>query len=145
MVSLILFLLLISGPVQFGSIVLDMNTLLFAEAGLVLATLAITTGMVVKLFGVREGLLPPTPLTRILRTTPILEIGSLAGVIMTLTGLTVGVIALTDWAAVGFGPLTTVNLVRQVSLSALLTSLGSIVLISSFLIGFLSLPMRGRD
>ena len=144
-ICLFLFLLLLSGPARFGTVVLDMNTLLFAEAGLVLASLAIATGVAIRLFGIREGLLPPTPLVRLLHTTPILEIGGLAGIAMILAGLAVGANALTEWAAIGFGPLTAANPLRQVSLSTLLTSLGGIVLTSSLLIGFLTLPMRGRD
>lgn len=144
-VCLPLFGLLITGPVSFGGVVLDMNTLLFAEAGLVLASLAITTGVAVRFFAIREGLLPEAPQLRRLAASPILEVGSLTGITMILGGLTLGVMALSKWAAIDFGPLTAINLLRQVSLSTLLTSLGGIVLTFSLLVGFLTLPMRGRS
>lgn len=140
--SLLVYLLLLSGPLRLGDVVLDIHTLLFAEAGIVLGSLAVSTGVAVKLFGVREGLLTEHPFLERIRRSPILEVGGIAGLSFILLGLASGAWAVSEWASAGFGALIPGGVIRQVSFSTLLFSLGGIALTTSLLIGFLALPMR---
>ncbi len=61
-----------------------------------------------------------------------------------VTGLVMGWLAFSEWATSGFGRLIPGDVIRQVSFSTLLFIEGGIVLMTSLLIGFLSLPIR-RD
>jgi glycosyltransferase involved in cell wall biosynthesis len=142
--SLIVYLMLLSGPIKVGSVVFDIHTLLFAESGIVLGSLALSTGIAVRLFGMREGLLRKHPLLEWTNRSPILEIGGGLGLTMLLIGLVMGGAAISEWATTGFGKLIPGEAIRLVSVSTLLFTLGGIVLMTSLVIGFLSLPMR-RD
>ena len=144
LVSLALYLALLAGPVSIGGVVFDIHTLLFSEAGVILGSLALSTGVAVRLFGMREGLLKDHPLLDWVRRSPALEVGGAAGVVMLQAGLAIGGVAFSEWATTGFGRLVPGEVIRQVSFSTLLFTLGGIVLMTSLLIGFLSLPMR-RD
>jgi len=142
--SLALYVALLAGPIMLGSVVLDIHTLLFAEAGIILGGLTLSSGIAVRLFGMREGLLQTHQLLDWVRRSPALEIGGGLGMILLTTGMAMGALAFSDWATTGFGKLVPGEVVRQVSLSTLLFIMGGIVLMTSLLIGFLSLPMR-RD
>ena len=142
--SLTIYLALLSGPIGVGRVVFDIHTLLFAEAGIILGSLALSTGIAVRLFGMREGLLKHHPLLEWVHRSPILEIGGGLGLTLLLIGMIMGGVAVSDWATTGFGTLAPGEVIREVSLSTLLFILGGIVLMTSLLIGFLSLPMR-RD
>jgi len=140
--SLLVYLALLIGPMRVGNIVFDIDTLLFSQAGIILGSIAITTGVSVRLFGIREGLLHRQPLLEWVWRSPILEIGGLFGTGLILLGILSGLAALSEWASAGFGLLVPGHAVRIVSVSTLLFILGGIVLTTSLVIGFLSLPMR---
>ena len=61
---------LLSGPVKFGAVIFDVHTLFFAESGLVLGFLAATLGVVIRMFGLREGLMQENSLLEKLRNLP---------------------------------------------------------------------------
>jgi hypothetical protein len=140
--SLVVYLALLAGPVALGGVVFDIHTLLFAEAGIILGALALSTGVGVRLFGMREGLLKQHPLLEWVYRSPVLEVGGGAGLILLVVGMLMGAMAVSDWATAGFGALVPGKVIREVSLSTLLFILGGIVLMTSLLIGFLSLPTR---
>lgn len=140
--SLLVYLLLLPGPRTIGHTVFDIHTLLFAQAGVVLGALGLSAGVAVRLFGMREGLLQTHALLEQARRSPVLEIGGASGLAMLMVGMATGVIAFSQWATTGFGQLVPGGVIREVSASTLLFALGGIVLMTSLLIGFLSLPMR---
>jgi hypothetical protein len=140
--SLVLYLALLLGPIRMGRVVFDIHTLLFSQAGIILGSLAISTGIAVRLFGMREGLLQKHVLLDWVRRSLALEIGGGIGILLLLVGLVMGGLAFSDWATTGFGRLVPGEVVRQVSLSTLFFIEGGIVLMTSLLIGFLSLPVR---
>lgn len=142
LISLISYAALLSGPVKLGSVIFDVHTLFFAETGLVLGFLAATLGVVIRMFGIREGLLQEHSLLEKLRASPILEVGGLVGISMMLAGLLLGFDALLAWSAVKFGSLTPGVLLRTISLSTTLVMLGGVTLMTSLIMGFLALPTR---
>jgi glycosyltransferase involved in cell wall biosynthesis len=75
LISMVSYAALLSGPVKLGSVTFDVHTLFFAEAGLVLGFLAAILGVVIRMFGIREGLLQEHSLLERLRVSPILEVG----------------------------------------------------------------------
>lgn len=140
--SLISYLALLNGPVKLGNLVFDLHTLFFAETGLVLGFLAVSFGVVIRMFGIREGLLGDHSIIDKLRDSPILEIGGALGIIMMAAGLFFGFGALTSWSGVEFGALAPGELLRTISLSTMLIMLGGVTLMTSLIIGFLALPTR---
>ncbi len=142
LISLVSYALLLFGPVKFGSVIFDVHTLFFSEAGLVLGFLAVTLGFIIRMVGIREGLLQEYSLFEKLRTSPVLEIGSAVGTLMMAAGLFFGIEALMAWSTVDFGSLDTGELLRTISLSTMLIMLGGITLMTSLVMGFLALPTR---
>lgn len=142
LISMLGYSLLLSGPVHFGSITFDVHTLFYAEAGLILGFLAAALGLVIKMFGMREGLLPGHLSLEKLRASPVLEVGGLVGISMMLGGLYWGFDALMAWSAVKFGSLEPGALLRTISFSTTLIMLGGVTLMTSLIMGFLTLPTR---
>jgi len=144
MLSLVSYAALLSGPVTFGSVAFDVHTLFFAETGLVLGFLAVALGFIIRMVGIREGLLQDHSLFEKMRASPILEIGSVTGVFMMLGGLFFGVDALMSWSEVEFGTLDAGVLLRTISVSTMLIMLGGVTLMASLIMGFLALPTRDQ-
>jgi hypothetical protein len=144
LLSLFSYGLLLHGPIKIGEVTFDIHTLFFAGAGLVLGYLAISLGVVIRMFGIREGLLQEHFILDKLRSSPVLELGGGAGIIMILIGIISGVAALIDWGSVDFGALQPGELLRQVSLSTMLVLLGGITFMTSLIIGFLALPTQSE-
>jgi len=141
-ISLIVYTAILNGPIQLGGITLDVHTLFFAETGLVLGYLAVCLGAIIRIFGMRERLLPEHKMLERLRLSPVLEIGGGVGVLLVLGGLVFGITAFFSWSTTGFGPLEGGRLLRQVSMSSMLIMLGGITFMSSLIMGFLALPTR---
>lgn len=141
-VSLAAYALLLLGPVPVGKIVFDVHTLFYAQAGIVLGALAAALSIIIKMIGIRLGLLREHHLLERINTYPLLEIGGLAGIGMVLSGLCWGFSSLAAWSAAGFGPLAQGELLRTVSLSTTLIMLGGVTLMSALILGFLALPGR---
>ena len=142
LISSILYLLVFLGPLKIGKLVFDVHTLLYLQAGMTIGLLAIMLGVVVRMFGMREGLLQDHQFLKRARTTPILEIGSAMGVLLIMIGVFMGFNLLSAWGSMGFGELNQGELLRSVSLSTLLITFGGIGLLGSLIMGFLALPTR---
>jgi glycosyltransferase involved in cell wall biosynthesis len=142
LISMVSYTALLYGPVKLGTVIFDVHTLFFAEAGLVLGFLAATLGIIIRMFGIREGLLQEHSLLEKLRTSPILEMGGVVGILMMLGGLFFGFDALMAWGSANFGSLTPGVLLRTISLSTMLILLGGVTLMISLIMGFLALPTR---
>ncbi len=142
LISLVSYVALLVGPVKIDNVTFDVHTLFFAEAGLILGFLASALGVVIRMFGIREGLLQEHSLLEKLRASPILEIGGLVGISMMLAGFLFGFDALMTWSEVKFGSLMPGVLLRTISLSTMLVMIGGILLMTSIIMGFLALPTR---
>lgn len=140
--SLAAYALLLVGPVPVGRVVFDVHTLFYAQAGIMLGALATAFSLIIKMIGVRLGLLREHPLLAKISAYPLLEVGGLVGIGMILSGLYWGACSLVSWSAAGFGPLAQGELLRTVSLSTTLIMLGGVTLMSSLIMGFLALPGR---
>lgn len=134
--------LLLYRPLQIGSLVFDIHTLFLAETGVVLGFLAITLGAIIRMIGIREGLLQEHSLLEKLRTSPVIEIGGTIGILLIIAGLFGALSGLHAWSEVNFGALEPGALLRTVSFSSLLILLGGITLMTSLVMGFLALPTR---
>lgn len=140
--SLFAFIALFIGPVKIGDVVFDVHTLFFLETGVILGYLSMSLGLVIRMFGIREGLLQEHSFLEKLRVSPVLEVGSLVGLFIIASGVFFGFDTLVSWGEAGFGSLEKGELLRQISLSTLQIMLGGITLMISLIMGFLALPSR---
>ncbi|MCU0653457.1 MAG: glycosyltransferase family 2 protein [Candidatus Pacebacteria bacterium] len=142
MISFIFYLMLLFGPIKIGSVFFDVHTLFYAQAGMTIGFISSVLGTTARMFGIREGFLQEHFLLEKLRTSPILEIGSLGGIVLITIGIYMGFDLLSEWGAKGFGELEYGAFLRAVSLSTLLITFGGIGFLSSLIMGFLALPIR---
>ena len=140
-----IYILLLRGPINFGAIELDVHTLFFVEAAVIIGYLAICLGALVKLFGVREGLLKIKGNIEYFYSLPLLEVGGLIGLSIAIGGAILAFYSLNIWRLQGFGSLPTHPLLRMVSFSTMLILIGFITFMMSLIMGFLSLPTRREN
>jgi glycosyltransferase involved in cell wall biosynthesis len=143
-VSMLAYIIILSGPVHIGGVTFDVHTLFYAGTGLELGYLSVCFGAIIRIFGMRERLLPEHEALERIRSSPALEIGGGSGLLLITAGLILAVLALGNWGAAGFGPLERGGLLRQVSISSVLIMVGGITFMTSLILGFLALPTR-RD
>jgi glycosyltransferase involved in cell wall biosynthesis len=133
---------LIPAERHIGHLNFDVDTLTYS-LGLLLIGVQITVFAVsAKIFGTRQGFLPPNPtFERILAAIP-LETGLLIGCALLATGLGLGTFALTEWHAAGFGHLTATRTLRFTLPSAAALMLGVEAIFASFFLGLLQIDQR---
>lgn len=140
--SLAIYLRLLMGPWQVGGVTFDYHTMLFAETGLLLGFLGLVFGVIIRLIGIREGLLAEHRILEWLNSSYTAEIGAVTGSLCVLAGAVHGLTLVQQWGQQSFGPLAPEALLRQVSFSSLLMIGGGMVVFSSLLIGFIGIPTR---
>jgi glycosyltransferase involved in cell wall biosynthesis len=135
-------LLLLPGPLTFGSVNFDVHTLLYAALAVMIGFQAVTFALFSKIFAVSEGLLPEDPrLSRWLRWAN-LEIGLVVGALLLLFGLAASAYALGDWGARAFGALDPFRVFRVIIPAVTALVLGCQIILSSFFLSVLRLRRR---
>jgi glycosyltransferase involved in cell wall biosynthesis len=140
--SVFFYIALLFGTLNIGGVFFDVHTLFYAQTGITIGYLSSILGVIVKLFGMREGILQRHSTLDSLRNSPILEIGGAINIAFIVAGIYLGFNLLLDWGAKGFGQLGYGAFLRSVSISTLLISCGGIGFLSSLIMGFLALPIR---
>ena len=143
--SAVAYGMLMSGPQKVGSVVFDVNTLFYAQTGIIVGLLSAALGGVIRIFGMREGLMQDSPAIRKLMNSPVLEVGCIVGLVFIAVGVVLGVDLLFEWNRLGFGEITNRAIIRMVSVSSLSIILGCICFLFSLIMGFLGLPMRKSE
>jgi glycosyltransferase involved in cell wall biosynthesis len=139
-----LFLLwLLPGERAVGSVRLDVHTLVYAAAAVVLGYQSVIFAVFTKTFAISEGLLPEDPrLTRLYRYVT-LETGIVAGIVLVVVGLVLAAAAIGIWETQGFGPIVDVpRTLRVVIVSSLAITLGVQTFFASFFLSVLGLGRR---
>ena len=134
---------LLPGERAFGSVRLDIHTLVYASAAVVLGYQSVIFALFTKTFAISEGLLPEDPrLTRLYRYVT-LETGIAAGIALVIAGLVLAVSAIGLWQTQGFGPIVDVpRTLRVVIVSSLAITLGVQTFFASFFLSVLGLSRR---
>jgi glycosyltransferase involved in cell wall biosynthesis len=134
---------LLPGERAIGSLRLDVHTLVYAAAGIVLGYQAVIFALFTKTFAISEGLLPEDPrLTRLYRYVT-LETGLVAAIVLVIGGLVLAATAIGIWQTQGFGPIVDVpRSLRVVIVSSLLVTLGVQTFFASFFLSVLGLSRR---
>jgi hypothetical protein len=133
---------LLPKPRPLGNAVLDVHTLLYAAAAVLVGSQAVSMAVLSRAFAAAEGLLPPSPrLNRITRRFT-LEVGLLFGALLVLTGLVGSAVAVASWGSRSFGPMDPGRTLRVAIPSVLAITLGLQIILSSFLLGVFGLRLR---
>lgn len=130
------------GVLPVGNVRLDIHSMLYGAAMIMLGYQAVLYSYLAKSFGIRSGLLNDDTWTARFNRIFSLELGALAGATLLLTGLGISVYEVTQWGKTNFGVLNPETTMRPVILAVLLMMLGLETILFSFFASFFSLDTR---
>jgi hypothetical protein len=133
---------LLPGPLKVGAYNLDVDTLTYSMGLVLIGAHIMVFAVSAKVFGTREGFLPPNPRLERLFKVITLETGLLAGCLLLLLGAGILGYAIFLWHAAGFGALSATRMLRLTLPSATLLLLGVEVIFASFFLSLLGLNRR---
>ncbi len=133
---------LAAGPRSVGSLVLDVNTLVYAAAALICGFQAVTFAVFAKVFAINARLLPPDPRIAALTRLFSLEVGILAGGLLFVAGLAASAYAVGFWGRASFGPLDPAVSLRIVVPAVTALVLGLQTAFASFFLSVLGLKTK---
>jgi glycosyltransferase involved in cell wall biosynthesis len=125
-----------------AGVTLDVHTLVYAAAFVLLGFQAIAFACFTKIFAISEGLLPPDAALDKLFRYITLEVGLAVGVVLTIAGLGASVYAVSGWGAQHFGLLDYSRTMRIVIPAALCLTLGAQTIFASFFLSVLGMRRR---
>jgi hypothetical protein len=129
-------------PREVAGLSLDVHTLLYAAAAVVIGFQSVLFAVFTKTFAINERLLPEDPrMTRLYRVVK-LETGLAVGLGLVLFGLGASVYAVSDWRAQAFGELDPRATLRLVIPAVTALLMGFQIAISSFFLSVLGLSRR---
>jgi glycosyltransferase involved in cell wall biosynthesis len=129
---------LLLGPLTIGGIRFDIQTLLYVAVAIIIGVQSVQFWIFAKIYGMREGLVPPDPwFSSLINTIALLEYGLIAAGVLLLVGLGLGIYAVGFWGNVGFGALNTEQTMRLVIPSAVAIILAFQIAYGSFFISIL--------
>lgn len=136
---------LLAGPLALGPVTLDVHTLLFCAAFVLIGFQCVQFALLTKVFAIKNGLHPVHPgLARLLSLwTP--ETGLVLGALLSMTGLGLAIAAVLGWSRAGFGNLTPDALLRLVVPAGTLGTLGIQLMLGSLFLGILHLKISHAD
>jgi hypothetical protein len=133
---------LLPGPVQIGSVELDIHALLYAHLALVVGVNAILLACFARMYAVSAGLLSESDgLTRWLQRLS-LERVLIVGLLLILAGVIGSIVAVAVWGSESFEALDPSETMRIVIPSITAVAIGAEFVFASFVIGVLGLPRR---
>jgi glycosyltransferase involved in cell wall biosynthesis len=104
-VGVVAVLALFIGPVTFGDVSFDVQTMVVAASALILGTQGAGLALVTRAYAARLDLLPRSPRLERLLDRVTLEWGVVLGAVLGLVGMAAFVVALLRWREAGFGEL----------------------------------------
>jgi hypothetical protein len=95
-------------------VTLDIHTLFYAALAVIVGFHSMLFWVFTKVYGMREGIVPPDPRFSAMMRLVTLEIGLITGAVLLLAGLGLGVYALSAWGNAAFGVLSPERAMRLV-------------------------------
>jgi glycosyltransferase involved in cell wall biosynthesis len=141
-IGLVLSAWLVGGERHLGNVHFDVDTLAYALGILLIGVQITVFAISAKVFGTREGFLPENPKFEKVLSTITLEAGLFMGVMLLIVGLGLGLYAVAQWYAAGFGALTATRMLRLTLPSAAALMLGVEAIFASFFLGLLQIHRR---
>jgi glycosyltransferase involved in cell wall biosynthesis len=130
---------LLGGTRMVGSIGLDIHTMLVSGVFALIGYELVLFGAFIKIFAMRAGFLPVDRRTASFFRVATLEKGLLVGAALTLTGLTLVLLAVVSWGHNGYGALDTDASMRPLIVAMLLIAGGVQTIFASFVMSVLGL------
>jgi hypothetical protein len=130
-------LAILSGPVTFGHVVLDIHTMLFSGGTMIAGVQMVMFSFIVKTAAATHGLLPSGGNFRRFLAYFTLERGIAAGGSLILIGMILAGYSLSLWISAGLSEIDPRQVMRVVIPSLTLSVLGLEMIFSSFVIYFL--------
>jgi glycosyltransferase involved in cell wall biosynthesis len=127
-----------------GRMTFDVHTLLFAAVAVVIGFQSMAFWVFSKIYGMREGIVPPDPAFSAISAMFTVETGLLFGAALLLVGLGLAICALSSWGAAHFGPLSVTQTMRLVIPSSAALLLGFQVIYGAFFISILQVRASSR-
>ncbi len=110
---------LLPGPKSLFGATFDIHTLLYASLAVSVGYQSVLFWVFAKVYGMREGIVPPDPWFRGIIDVATLERGLIAALVLLIMEIGIGVRAVSAWDAVGYGGLSPSSMMRLVIPSAL--------------------------
>jgi glycosyltransferase involved in cell wall biosynthesis len=122
-----------------GGVNFDIHTLLYAATLVVIGFQSMLFWVFAKIYGMREGIVPPDPWFRTVVSVVTLEAGLIVGAALLAVGVGLGVYALGAWGGTGFGNLSPETVMRLVIPSSTAILLAFHVAYGAFFISVLEI------
>jgi glycosyltransferase involved in cell wall biosynthesis len=134
---------LVRGPIMLGARHgLDVHSLLYASAALLLGYQGVTFSFLARIFALNEGLVAEDPSVQRLFQWFNLEIGLALGAILIAAGVVVSLAALVIWQHAGFGAIDPSRVLRMAVPATTALTMGAQTILFSFFFSFLGLNRR---
>lgn len=143
--GLAVVLWLLPGARAVGALTLDVNTLVFACAALVLGAQAAGFSVLARVYAGRVGLFGPDPRQAWVERAFSVPLLGASGLLLAVAGLAGAAYAVDFWGQASFGPLDPTVSLRIVAPSAAAMILGLQLLLVSFFLGLLELGLPPTD
>ncbi len=133
---------LLPGPRTIRGVTFDVHTLLFSAVLVLLGFQSVNFAVFTKVFAITEGLAPEDQrLNRLFRHIT-LEVGLIAGGLLTAAGLAAWIFAITTWGRLHLGPLNPEETLRVTIPGGVLVAVGFETILSSFFLSVLGMARR---
>lgn len=143
-VGMALLLWLLPGPRHLLGIYIDIHTMLFGSAAMILGIQSLSFALFAKLYGVTAGFLPSSDRLVKLLTEFRLERGLVLGLGLFLAGIGGSIYAFYLWGMGAFGELVPNSMMRLIIPSVTATVVGIQLGLSAFMLSVLKIPARNR-
>ena len=130
---------LLPAPRSVAGVTLDIHTLFYAALAVVVGFHSMLFWVFAKVYGMREGIVPPDPHFTAMMRLATLEAGLIVGGVLLLFGLALGVYALGTWGSVEFGVLSPERAMRLVIPSGTAILLAFQIAYGAFLLSVLEI------
>ena len=139
LVGLVLGIALLPGPLHLGGAVLDVHTLLYAGAAVVVGFQGMVFAVIARVYAGSEGFLPDNHHVKRARSLFSLEAGILAGGALFLAAVVLSIIAFIDWDNSSFRHLNYPNSLRLTIPAVVMLMLSVQTVLSSFFLSVLGI------
>jgi glycosyltransferase involved in cell wall biosynthesis len=143
--GLALSVAVLPGPLNVIGARLDVHTLLYAGAAIVVGFQAVMFAVLARVYAASEGFLPDTQLVRRARQVFSLELGLLIGGVLLLAAIILSVIAFVRWDDSSFRHLNYPDSLRIAIPATVALMLGVQTILSSFFLSVLGIKHAGGD
>jgi glycosyltransferase involved in cell wall biosynthesis len=142
-IGTVVSVLLLFGPLHFGTVVFDVHTLLYAAVAVILGFQCVAFAVFTKVFAIREKLLPEDPKMHKFSRFVELETGLIVGAIFTIVGIAGAIYSFVAWEMRGFGAMEPGQTLRLVIPSVTFLMIGFQIILYSFFLSILNLKRQG--